>query len=191
MNAKQERSDCKLSLIIMGVVIIALVVSCSGCVSARNQVGALPPVDAQEAQVRVGLDLANLPAGPESEHPAVRLAKAPFRAAGNAATLYAESFEERPILTTFTTVLAALTVGEITDSYGFSDLIDDIEGRGANQDRAPAPNTAVARDGGQVIVRDAAQGNFTGHSFQASGKGSQVIFEFQRDAAPSTLFPAN
>jgi len=108
----------------------------TGCATRSGSLQ--PNFDHGGAEVRAGVDFANLPQGPKEEGSLEYLIKLPFRLASDAAYEWRETFNESPWLTIAGTVAAGLTVGEIFDSRvswtGVAERIGIIE-----QPKQPRP----------------------------------------------------
>lgn len=163
------------------IVIAILFCAATGCVTStsRNVPNLQPMNQHGEVQVRAGVDFINLPKESEEEPWGVSLALAPIRGIRSGGAWLAESFEERPWWTTLGIAATALTVGEVTETYGWTDLFDTtFSVRRGKDAHLKSGDRIEARDGAAIILRDVPGSSFDRHSIKASGKDTQVILDF-------------
>jgi hypothetical protein len=151
----------------------------TGCASPNRNDGLRLQNDGPEgAQIRAGIDFANLPKE-QGEGFFISAVKAPFRLLSDGAAAYGEQFEKRPWTTTLLTVAGGLAIGEVTGGYGFTDLFDTtFSVKRDKGEAALGPDKIEASNGATVVIRDAPSEAFNRHSFRATGPGSQVILDF-------------
>lgn len=151
----------------------------AGCVSPNRNDGLRIHNDGPDgAQIRAGIDFANLPKE-QGENVFISTVKAPFRLLSDGASAYGEQFQKRPWTTTLLTVAGGLAIGEVTGGYGFTDLFDttfSVKRDGGEQPLGP--NKIEANNGASVVIRDARSEAFNAHSIRASGKDTQIILDF-------------